>query len=42
MITATFNEETEILRGIKLKCWKHHYMTYYWKLFKDFFDYIEG
>jgi hypothetical protein len=41
MIPTTFNEETEFLSDINLNNLKHHHMTFYWKLRKDFLDYIE-
>jgi hypothetical protein len=41
MIPTTFNEETEFLSDSNLNSLKPHYMTFYWKLRKDFLDYIE-
>jgi hypothetical protein len=41
MIPSTFNEEKEFLSHSNLNSLKRHYMTYYWKLRKDFLDYIE-
>jgi hypothetical protein len=41
MIPTTFNEETEILSNSNLNSLKLHYMTFYWKVRKDFSDYIE-
>jgi hypothetical protein len=43
MIPNTFNEETEFLSDITLNMnsLKHHFMTFYWKVRKDFLDYIE-
>jgi hypothetical protein len=41
MIPTTFNEETEFLSDSNLNSLKCHYMTFYWKLSKDFLDYIE-
>jgi hypothetical protein len=41
MIPTTFNEETELLSDSKLNSFNRHYMTFYWKVRKDFFDYIE-
>jgi hypothetical protein len=41
MIPTTFNEETEFLSVSNLNSLKRHYMTYYWKVRKDFLDYIE-
>jgi hypothetical protein len=41
LIPTTFNEETEYLSVSNLNSLKRHYMTYYWKVRKDFLDYIE-
>jgi hypothetical protein len=41
MIPTTFNEETEFLSDSNLNILKHHYMKFYWKVSKDFLDYIE-
>jgi hypothetical protein len=41
MIPTTFNEETEFLNYSSLNSLKRHYMTFYWKVRKDFLDYIE-
>jgi hypothetical protein len=41
MIPTTFNEDTEFLSDSNWNILKHHYMTFYWKVRKDFFDYIE-
>jgi hypothetical protein len=41
MIPTTCNEETEFLSDNDLKSLKRHYMTFYWKVRKDFLDYIE-
>jgi hypothetical protein len=41
MILTTFNEETEFLSDSNTNSLKRHYMTFYWKLRKDFLDYIE-
>jgi hypothetical protein len=41
MIPTTLNEETEFLSNSNLNSLKCHYMTFYWKLRKDFLDYIE-
>jgi hypothetical protein len=41
MIPTTFNEETEFLSDSNLNSLKRHYMTFYWKVRKDFLDYIE-
>jgi hypothetical protein len=41
MIPATFNEETEFLSDSNLNSLKRHYMKFYWKIRKDFLDYIE-
>jgi hypothetical protein len=47
MIPTTFNEETEFLNDSNLSdsnlnSLKRHYMTFYWKVCKDFLDYIEN
>jgi hypothetical protein len=42
MIPTTFNEETEFLSDSNLNSLKRHYMTFYWKVRKDFLDYIEA
>jgi hypothetical protein len=39
MISTTFNEETEFLSDDTLNGLKHHYMTFYLKVRKDFFHY---
>jgi hypothetical protein len=41
MIPTTFNEVTEFLSNRNLNSLKRHYMTFYWKVRKDFLDYIE-
>jgi hypothetical protein len=41
MIPTTFNEETEFLSDSNLNSLKRHYMTFYWKVRKDFLDYTE-
>jgi hypothetical protein len=41
MILTTFHEETEFLSDSNLNSLKRHYMTFYWKVRKDFLDYIE-
>jgi hypothetical protein len=41
MIPNTFNEETEFLSDSNLNSLKRHHMTFYWKVRKDFLDYIE-
>jgi hypothetical protein len=41
MIPTTFNEETEVLSDGNTNSLKRHYMAFYWKLRKDFLDYIE-
>jgi hypothetical protein len=41
MIPTTFNEETEFLSDSNTNSLKRHYMTYHWKVRKDFLDYIE-
>jgi hypothetical protein len=41
MIPTTFNEETEFLTDSNLNSLKRHYMTFYWKVRKDFFRYID-
>jgi hypothetical protein len=41
MIPTTFNEETEFLSVSNTNSLKRHYMTFYWKVRKDFLDYIE-
>jgi hypothetical protein len=41
MIPNTFDEETEFLSDSKLNSLKRHHMTFYWKVRKDFSDYIE-
>jgi hypothetical protein len=41
MIPTTFNEETEFLSDSNLNSLNRHYMTFYWKVRKDFSDYIE-
>jgi hypothetical protein len=41
MIPTTFNEETEFLSDSNTNSLKRHYMTFYWKVRKDFLDYIE-
>jgi hypothetical protein len=41
MIPTTFNEETEFLSNSNTNSLKRHYMTFYWKVHKDFLDYIE-
>jgi hypothetical protein len=41
MIPTTLNKETEFLSDSNLNILKHHYMTFYSKVRKDFLDYIE-
>jgi hypothetical protein len=41
MIPTTFNEETEFFSDSNTNSLKRHYMTFYWKVSKDFLDYIE-
>jgi hypothetical protein len=41
MISTTFNEETEFSSDSNLNSLKRHYMTFYWKVRKDIFDYIK-
>jgi hypothetical protein len=41
MIPTAFNEEREFLTDSNTNTLKHHYMTFYWKLSKDFLYYIE-
>jgi hypothetical protein len=41
MIPTTFNEETEFLSDSTLNSLKCHYMTFYWKVRKDFLDDVE-
>jgi hypothetical protein len=41
MFPTTFNEETEFLSDHNLKRLKSHYMTFYWKVRKDFLNNIE-
>jgi hypothetical protein len=41
MIPTTFSEETEFLTDSNVNSLKRHYMTFYWKVSKDFLDYIE-
>jgi hypothetical protein len=38
MIPNTLNEETQFLRDTNLNSLKRHYMTFYWKVRKDFLD----
>jgi hypothetical protein len=41
MIPTTFHEETEFLSDSNTNSLKRHYLTFYWKVRKDFLDYIE-
>jgi hypothetical protein len=41
MIPTTFSEEKEFLSDSNLNSLKRHYMTFYWKVHKDFLDYIK-
>jgi hypothetical protein len=41
MILTTFNEETEFLSDSNTNSLKRNYMTYYWKVRKDFLEHIE-
>jgi hypothetical protein len=41
MIPTTFNEETEFLSDSNTNSLKRHFMSFYWKVRKDFLDYIE-
>jgi hypothetical protein len=36
-----FNEETDLLSDSNTNSLKSHYMTLYWRVHKDFLDYIE-
>jgi hypothetical protein len=38
MISTAFHEETEFLSDSNLNNLKRHYMTFYWKVRKDFLD----
>jgi hypothetical protein len=42
MIPTTFHEETEFLSDSNTNSLKRHYMTFYWKVRKDFLDYIDN
>jgi hypothetical protein len=42
MIPTTFHEEIESLSDSNLNSLKRHYMTFYWKVKKDFLDYINN
>jgi hypothetical protein len=42
MIPTTFNEDTEFLSDSNLNSLKRHYMTFYWKVRKDFLHYINN
>jgi hypothetical protein len=41
MILTTFHEETEFLSDSNLNSLKRHYVTFYWKVRKDFLNYIK-
>jgi hypothetical protein len=41
MIPTTCTEETEFLSDSNTNSLKRHYMTFYWKVCKDFLEYIE-
>jgi hypothetical protein len=41
MIPTTFNEETEFLSYSNLNSLKRHCVKFYWKVGKDYLDYIE-
>jgi hypothetical protein len=41
MIPTTCNEDTEFLSDSNTNSLKRHYMTFYWKVRKDFLDYTE-
>jgi hypothetical protein len=41
MIPITLNEETEFLSDSNTNSLKCHYMKFYWKVRKDFLDFIE-
>jgi hypothetical protein len=41
MIPTKFHEETEFLSDSNTNSLKRHYMTFYWKVRKDFLDYIK-
>jgi hypothetical protein len=41
MIPTTFNEKTEFLNNSNTNSLKRHHMAFYWKVCKDFLDYIE-
>jgi hypothetical protein len=41
MIPTTFHEEIEFLSDSNTNNLKRHYMKFYWKVRKDFLDYIE-
>jgi hypothetical protein len=40
-IPTTFNEETDFLGEDNMSSLKRHYMSCYWKVHKDFLDYVE-
>jgi hypothetical protein len=42
IIPTTFNEEIEFLSDSNLNSLKRHYMKFYWKVRKDFLDYIKN
>jgi hypothetical protein len=42
MIPSKFNEVTEFLSDSNLNSLKRHYMTFYWKIRKDFLDCIKN
>jgi hypothetical protein len=41
MIPTTFDEKKKFLNDSNTNSLKRHYMTFYWKVHKDFIDYIE-
>jgi hypothetical protein len=41
MTPITCNEDTEFLSDSNMNRMKRHYMTFYWKVRKDFLDCIE-
>jgi hypothetical protein len=41
MIPTTFHDETDFLSDNNLNSLKSHYMKFYWRVHKDFLDYIK-
>jgi hypothetical protein len=41
MIPTTLHDETEFLSDSNTNSLKRHYMTFYWRVYKNFLDYIE-